>query len=79
MTTHYFPLTEAFEFIADAGYIAHSEQIAQLSAVGTKCSKSKETLYRKFTLHEKKFSTKGKLIEIETIHSLLFPKLSAQD
>lgn len=49
MTIHLILLTEAFEYIADAGYIAHIEKIAQINTVGTKVGKAKPSLYRKFT------------------------------
>jgi hypothetical protein len=76
---HFIPLTEAFEYIADAGYVAYIEKMAQINTVGTQISEAKQDLYRKFKLQEKKFNQEGKLIGIETIHSLLFPKLSSQD
>ena len=76
---YHIPLTEVFEFIADAGYIAHIEKSANLGSTGSNFSEAKQNLYRKFKLQENKFNDKGKLVGKETIRTLLFPKLSTLD
>jgi hypothetical protein len=71
MTINHRQLTEIFEYIADAGYVAYTEETARINSVGIKIAEAKQNLYRKFKMREKKFNTKGKLVSIDTIHTFL--------
>ena len=76
---YHIPLIEVFEFIADAGYIAHIEKSACTGSTAPNFGEATQPLYRKFKLQENKFNDKGKLVGKETIRTLLFPKLSTLD